>query len=111
MTTSDSTTTPAVPLPIGAVFVGDWEPDDIGSDAPQVRVRYVSSPKLRIIGSPVILCVDGWQQENRFTAVAMNITPAEELLNANADQCRELAAHLLELAPLLDTWSAAEVAE
>ncbi|MDH6245749.1 hypothetical protein [Mycobacterium sp. OTB74] len=107
------TTTPSVALPPGAVFADDWDYDDWGADAPRDMVRCVSSAKLRITGSPVTVCVDALQREDgTLVCVDMNIRPTEALLlDANADQCRELAAHLLELAPLLDTWGSMRAAE
>ncbi|MDH6247239.1 hypothetical protein [Mycobacterium sp. OTB74] len=103
-----TTTTPAVALPPGADSVGDWEYDEL-PEISTAKIRVVRSPRRHIIGSPATVSVDAWQREDGTLLCAdMNIDLAEHPVNAA--QCRELAAHLLELAPLLDTWSA-EVSE
>ncbi|MDH6247256.1 hypothetical protein [Mycobacterium sp. OTB74] len=99
---TDSPTTPAVALPLGAEFAGDWEHDDPGIS--DVQIRHITSPELRITDSPVTVLVSAIQREDgAMIDAAMCINLGDHSLNAA--QCRELAAHLLVLAPLLDAWS------
>jgi hypothetical protein len=90
-----------VPLPAGADFGDNWETTDGSS-----HTRVVSTPNRYVTDSELLIWADAVQgQDGRISdpAARIDISSLEQL---NGDQARELASHLLELAALLDTWTA-----
>jgi hypothetical protein len=106
MTTTATTITEPVPLPIGARTFDTWQDDD-----PQpYRVilgayRRVTDHKV-LVSPSAVQWADGSVDDGRIEAPQVYIFELGESAPLNSDQARELAAALLEAADEIDGWSA-----
>ncbi|GAS87546.1 hypothetical protein [Mycolicibacterium brisbanense] len=103
MTHSDSMMIHEPVLPVGAESADSWEPGD--SEFPPYRI--VSGSERRVTDSDIEVKATAIQWANGSIEDGTVDECPKIWINRtdlNSDQSRELAAHLLELAALVDGW-------
>jgi hypothetical protein len=110
MTTSTATPTPDVPLPAGAMSLGDWVADD-----PHPAWRLIEAPYRGIDGYQAIVRPEAIQYADGSLDIGRDgPTVNVHILEDNGmtpQQARALAALIVEAADQADAWAAAQGAQ